>query len=213
MAKPRTEKPENLARCVSASAASGRRTAFRISGSPASPFLLETLGQSRWGMDAARRSADTGNSDRARRPYFDVTDTAHAATRKTTWNVCWENTGTGRPSPRRLRFHRAPLLVPEDVAVAVEANSGCVVRLRVDLHHELGLHDELIASAALLPVPWTAEHSRADVTRQTSVLELLPDEKTDAVWVYGCLATRGCGHRDEISPRHDPKKPKFRKLA
>jgi hypothetical protein len=60
--------------------ASARRIAFRMSGSPASPFRLETPGQSLWGIDTARRSADTGRSDRAHRPYFNATAAAHAAT-------------------------------------------------------------------------------------------------------------------------------------
>jgi hypothetical protein len=130
--------------------------------------------------------------------------------------VCFDSAASGRRTALRFGhaasertrprdrdaalFRRAPLLVPQDVAVAVETNSGRVLRLCVNLHHELGLHDELFARVTLLPVPWTAECCRRNVTRQTPVLELLPDDETDAVWIYRRLAACGCGNRGRICP-------------
>src|SRR4030095_315975 len=60
----------------------------------------------------------------------------------------------------RLRFQRASLLVPECIAVAMEANGLHVSGLRVDLHHEQSLRHSLLAGLAPLPVPWTSEPSR-----------------------------------------------------
>jgi hypothetical protein len=88
----------------------------------------------------------------------------------------------------RQLFRPAPLLVPEDVAVAVEANGLSVDRVRVELHHELRLRHRLFAAFALLPVARASECSRSVATRQTAVLELLPDEETDVVWIYRRLA-------------------------
>ena len=67
-----------------------------------------------------------------------------------------------------LRLQPASLVIPERVAVAVEANGLLIVRQRVDLLHEKGVRHGLLAGGALLPVAWTRKHSRGAVTRQAT---------------------------------------------
>src|SRR5438132_94812 len=75
----------------------------------------------------------------------------------------------------RLRLQPASLVIPERVAVAVEANGLLIVRQRVDLLHEKGVRHGLLAGGgALLPVAWTRKHSRGAVTRQATGQELRP---------------------------------------
>jgi hypothetical protein len=84
---------------------------------------------------------------------------------------------------RMLRCQHAPLFVLERVAVAVKS-TDLFVRQRVDLHHGQGLVHGLIAGGALLPVPWTSERSRSAATRQSAIVELLPDEIADGSCVH-----------------------------
>src|SRR5438093_11073632 len=89
-----------------------------------------------------------------------------------------------------LRLQPASLVIPECVAVAVEANGLLVVRQRVDFHHGQGVSHKLFAGVAPLPVAWTPKHSRGAVTRQATGPELRQDENTDGFRVHGGLT---CG--------------------
>jgi hypothetical protein len=58
------------------------------------------------------------------------------------------------------------------------------VRQGVDVHHAQSLHHSLLAGLAPLPVPWTSERSWSAATRQSAIVELLPDEIADGVRVH-----------------------------
>ena len=60
----------------------------------------------------------------------------------------------------RLRLWCVPLVIPDCVAVAMEANDLRVLHQRIDFHHECGGHEDLFAGVALLPVAWTSEGLR-----------------------------------------------------
>jgi hypothetical protein len=107
---------------------------------------------------------------------------AHAVARDATSGM--GDTQESGVSAARLRFQRAPLFVPERVAVAMKANGLHVFRLRVDLHHEQRLQHSLLAGRAPLPVPRTSERSRSAATRQSAIVELLPDEMADGLRVH-----------------------------
>src|SRR4030095_2322277 len=87
----------------------------------------------------------------------------------------------------RLRLWCVPLVIPDCVAVAMEANDLRVLHQRIDFHHECGGHEDLFAGVALLPVAWTSEGLRCAVAGKTTVSELRADEKADSVRVHNGL--------------------------
>ena len=85
----------------------------------------------------------------------------------------------------RLGLSRLPLGIPELKAVGVEAQRFLMAWVRANLNHHLVRSDDLPAGVACRTVARTSPHCQGAVDRQTSVLELLPDQDTDRFGVYG----------------------------
>src|SRR6266403_3142156 len=97
----------------------------------------------------------------------------------------------GRSNPDgRLRLWCVPLVIPDCVAVAMEANNLRVLRQRIGFHHECGGPEDLLAGVALLPVAWTSKRLRCAVAGKTTVSELRADETADSVRVHSGLTRR-----------------------
>ncbi len=93
---------------------------------------------------------------------------------------------------RRGRLRRASLYIPELETHNVKRNGppGAPATRQSDLFHRLILRNERVAGVAAFPVAWITPRACDALTRQTTVLELLPDEAA------GVSRTKGRKQRD-----------------
>jgi hypothetical protein len=118
-----------------------------------------------------------------------------------------------------LQLWRLPLVIPDRVAIAMEASGLRALRQRIDFDHQCVGPEDLFAGVALLPVAWTSPRLRCAVAGKTTVSELRPNEKADSVRVHNDLtwATTwkrhshqgldsnvrpGCGRVDDSTSRY-----------
>ena len=82
---------------------------------------------------------------------------------------------------RRGRLRRASLYIPELETHNVKRNGppGAPATRQSDLFHRLILRNERVAGVAAFPVAWITPRACDALTRQTTVLELLPDEEQE----------------------------------
>jgi hypothetical protein len=116
------------------------------------------------------------------------TSATGTAWERTPWHAtqraAWEALGDQSNPNERLQLWRLPLVIPDCVAIAMEANGLRALRQRIDFDHQCGGSEDLFAGVALLPVAWTSARLRCAVAGKTTVSELRPNEKADSVRVH-----------------------------
>jgi len=92
-----------------------------------------------------------------------------------------------RSELRRARLRRASLNIPELETHNMKRNGppGSPATRQRDLFHQLILRNERVVDVASFPVAWKTPRScDAALTRQATVLELLPDEEQEGLRIH-----------------------------